>query len=302
LSEYALSVLRSYQRFRFHAVAGIGGALFLLGGSVALSLGGRVTLVNVIALVLFWTPLVKLALGLVRVPGSVLALGRPDGTRMRRLLGFGRWVWGTQLLESGVKRVNILLLQAFAGNVATGYFHMGSRYVEFLSLVFQPLRKYLLPKLTALETLEQMGAALRRTYAGLAFTLLLIPAAWIAGGPVITWAQGSEWLPAVELFRILVVARLLVLLAKPMSFVLFSLDRPRSQMLAHAVGALAYLVCAAALIPSLGARGGAYSILVFSVAVFLALAWTLSREWKRARSAGPAAADASSADSFYLDP
>jgi O-antigen/teichoic acid export membrane protein len=279
LSEYAMSVLRTYQRFRFHAAAGLAATAFLLLGSVVLSVTGQVSVYTIVALLVFWTPAVKLVVSFAGTPGALLSMGRPDARSMRGVLSFGKWVWGTQLLESGVRRVNVLLLQAFAGNVATGYFHMGSRYAEFLALIFQPLRKYLLPKFTALETLAETGRALRRTYAWLAWTLLLIPPAWILAGPVITLAQGPEWLPAVALFRILVVSRLLFLLSKPMTFVLFSLGLPQAQTMLHLLSAGVYLVAAVMLIPAEGATGAAYAMLLFSVTVLLSLAWYVRRRW-----------------------
>jgi O-antigen/teichoic acid export membrane protein len=302
LSEYVLSILRTYQRFRHHAVSGVSATLFLLLGSVWLSFTGRVTVFNILALLLLLTPLVKLFVGLLRTPVEVLRLHRPHGKRIREVLVFGRWIWGTNLLESAVRRTNILLLQAFAGNEATGYFHVASRYVEFLSLVFQPLRKYLLPKFTALQTRRAIARMLRRTYVPLAWTLLLIPVAWILAGPVITIVQGPEWRAAVALFRIVVVARLVFLLTKPMTFVVFSLGRPRVQTMLHLVAAGVFLVCAATLIPTFGAPGSAYSMLVFSVTVFVSLAWYLRTDW--ARAAGPGTAGGGSvgpADAGYLD-
>jgi len=284
LSEYGLSVLRTYQRFRSHAVAGIGSTSFLLLGSLFLLFTDRINVLSVVALLLLWTPLIKLVLGFLATPRDFLKVRLPESETARRVLGFGKWVWGANALESGVRRINVLLLQAFAGNEATGFFHMGSRYAEFLALIFQPVRKYLLPKFTALETLGEMARLLRRTYAWLAWTLLLIPIAWILAAPVLTFAQGAEWLPAAELFRILVLARLAFLLSKPMTFVLFSLHEPRAQTMLHLLSAVVYLVVAMILIPALGATGGAYSLLVFSVTLLVSLAWYVRR-----RSVGAAA-------------
>jgi PST family polysaccharide transporter len=302
LSEYALSVLRTYQRFRHHAVSGISGALFLLLGSVFLSVTERVTVFNILTLLLFLSPLVKLAVGLAGTPFEFLKLRLPQADRIREVLSFGRWVWGTNLLESGVRRANILLLQAFAGNEATGHFHVASRYVEFLSLVFQPLRNYLLPKFTALRTREEIARMLRRTYRLLAWTFLLIPVAWILAGPIITLVQGPGWQAAVALFRIVVVARLVFLLTKPMTFVLFSLERPRVQAQLHLAAAVVFFASALTLIPPFGATGSAISLLAFSVAVLVSLAWYLRRDWTRAvDSATPRPTDAGPVDSRFLD-
>jgi O-antigen/teichoic acid export membrane protein len=284
LSEYALSILRTYQRFKYHAVSGLVAAVVVLGGAVFLAVNDGVSVFSVLALVMFVTPLVKLIVGLAGTPLEFLKLRLPQAGRMREVLHFGKWIWGTNLLESGVRRANILLLQAFAGNAVTGYFHVAGRYVEFLSLVFQPLRKYLLPKFTALRERAEIARMLRRTYALLAWTLLLIPAAWIFAGPVITFAQGPEWRAAVPLFRIIIVARLVFLLTKPMTFVLFSLGRPRVQTWLHLMAAVVYLICAIVLIPLHGASGSAFSLVVFSVTVFVSLAWYLRRDWARATS------------------
>ena len=285
LAEYALSILRTYQRFKYHAATGVVAALVLLGGAIFLAVTDRVSVFSVLALVLFLTPLVKLVVGIAGTPLEFLKLKGPQAARMREVLAFGKWIWATNLLESGMRRVNILLLQIFAGNAVTGYFHVASRYVEFLSLVFQPLRKYLLPKFTALRGRDEIARMLRRTYALLTWTLLLIPAAWILAGPVIRLVQGPEWQAAVGLLRIIVVARLVFLLTKPMTFALFALERPRVQTGLHVLGALVYLIAASILIPAFGATGSAFSLVIFSVTVFVSLAWYLRRDWAHATSA-----------------
>ena len=273
-----LAILRTYQRFKLYAASGVASALCLLSGAILLSATGRLTVLGTVTLVLVVTPLVKLVVGLLGTPLDVLKMRLPGKEEIRRVVGFGRWIWGTSLLETGVRRVNILLVQAFAGNVATGYFEMGARYAEFLGLIFEPLKKYLLPKFTALAKPAEMARALRRTYLPLSSTLLLLPIAWFLAEPVIRFVQGPEWLPAVILFQILVASRLLFLLSKPMVFVLFSLQRPRVQTQFHLLGAIVYFVAAISLIPSLGALGGALAMLVYSTTVLFLLALYIRRQ------------------------
>lgn len=272
LAAYVLSVLRTHQRFAHYAAAGLASAIFLFGGVIWLYARDELTILTVTALVMVGTPATKILVGLFGMPGAVLRLHRP-GAPFREILSFGKWVWGTGVLEAAVRRVNILLLLAFAGEVATGHFAMATRFAEFLQLVFEPVRKYLLPKFTALGDLPSIARALRTTYARLIWTLLILPPAWLLAKPVILAIEGAEWEGAVLLFQILVVARLLFLLSKPLAFVTFALKRPQVQTMVHLVGLVLFTAAAVPLIPRYGAVGSAICMLWFSVVILSAFIW-----------------------------
>lgn len=268
LASYLLSVLRTYQRFVNYAVSGLASAIFLFAGVLWLNARGGLTVLSVVALVLLGAPAVKLLVGLLGAPFAVLCLHRP-GAPFREILSFGKWIWGTALLEAAVRRANVLLLLAFVGEAATGYFAMATRFAEFLQLVFEPVRKYLLPKFTALGDVASIARALRTTYSRLAWTLLFVPVAWLLARPVILAIEGAEWEPAILVFQILVLARLLFLLSKPLAFVTFALKRPQVQTLVHLIGLLCFAAAAVPLIPRWGAVGSAVCMLWFSLVILV---------------------------------
>ena len=272
LASYLLSVLRTYQRFVSYAVSGLASAIFLFGGVLVLDFLGRLTILSVVSLVLLGAPAVKLLVAMVGTPGDTFRLGRYH-VPFREILHFGKWIWGSALLEAAVTRVNVLLLSLYAGDAATGYFAMAARFAEFLSLIFEPVRKYLLPKFTALTDPALIARALRKTYSRLAWALLILPVAWLLARPVILLIEGPDWVEAVIVFQVLVAARLLFVLSKPLAFATFALKRPQIQTLVHFIGLVAYAVVAIPLIQRLGAVGSALCMLWFSMAILGALAW-----------------------------
>ncbi len=286
LASYLLSVLRTYQRFVSYAVSGLASAIFLFAGVVVLDSLGRLTILSVVTLVLLGAPFVKLLVALFGTPGATLRLGR-RGVPFREILHFGKWIWGSALLESAVTRVNVLLLSAYAGDAATGYFALATRFADFLSLIFEPVRKYLLPKFTALRDPAAITRAIRRTYSRLAWTLLILPVAWLLARPVILLIEGPEWAAAVIVFQILVAARLLFVLSKPLAFVTFALGRPQIQTLVHFVGLVFYAAAAVWLIPRLGAVGSALCMLWFSLAILSAFIWFTWRALRSDRERAP---------------
>ena len=101
---------------------------------VWLNARGGLTILSVTAMVMLVAPGTKILVGLFGMPAAMLRMHRP-GAPFREILSFGKWIWGTGLLEAAVRRANVLLLLAFAGETATGHFAMATRFAEFLQLV-----------------------------------------------------------------------------------------------------------------------------------------------------------------------
>jgi PST family polysaccharide transporter len=287
LADYNQSVLRTYQKFRPYAAAGVVAALFLLVSVTALALAHRLSVFAVVTLSLMLAPLVKFWASFPAVPAGVLRPRRPPPGTLSGIVGFGKWVYVTTLAESGVLQVNVLLLQALAGSEAAGHFHAAWRYADLLSLIFEPLRKYLVPKFTALPDHRRIRDALRGTYRWLSWTLLALPAAWLLGRPVILRVQGGEaWAPTVAVFQVLIVAVLVALLAKPLTYALFSAGRPEIQAWIQLGLLAAFAASAWWVIPRWGAQGSAMMFLGLALASFGCLAAQAHRTLHAEASAG----------------
>jgi PST family polysaccharide transporter len=290
LADFNLSVLRTYQRFRSFAAAGALSALFLLVAVTGLAWLGRLDVTAVVLLTMVLLPLARFAVSWPALPAKALRPGRIPRDVLSRVLGFGKWIYGSGLAESGMRRINVLLVQGLTGDAAAGYFHTAMRYADFLSLIFDPMRKYLAPKLTALSGRSRIREALGRTYGWLAWTLLFIPAAWLASSPLFTRLQGEDWLPAVPIFRVLVVAILISFLTRPLYFAMFSVGRPQLQTWIQVALAVAFVPGAWWAIREWGALGSAWAILCMTLAGLVAAAtgaWHALRPSADDDAAGP---------------
>jgi O-antigen/teichoic acid export membrane protein len=281
LADINQSILRTYQRFRAYAVAGVVAVAFHLGSIVALALAGRLSAAAVVLVTMLLTPVVLFAVSAAAMPHGILRLGVPPRASVVAIVGFGKWIYGTALAESGRRRVNVLLLQSLAGSAAAGYFEAASRYADFLSLIFDPVRRYLVPLFTALADRERIVRALVRTYRWLAWTILLLPAAWLASRTVVLAVQGAEWLPIVMPFRLLVAGLLVMLLARPLTYALFALGRPHVQTWTQAALFAAFVPAAAWAIPRWGASGSAAVILALELVAAAIFATRTSRALRR---------------------
>jgi O-antigen/teichoic acid export membrane protein len=277
LADLNQSILRTYQRFRAYALSGLVATTCYLGAIAALAYARRLSVGTVVGLIMLGGPLVRLVVSAVAVPRGILRPGVPPRAVLLRILGFGKWIYGTALAEAGTRRINVLFLQAFAGSAAAGYFDAASRYADFLSLIFDPLRKYLVPKFTALSDRRRIAEALRRTYRWLAWTVLLVPAAWLVIRPIVLHLQGEPWLPIVVPFRILVLAILVMVLARPLTYALFAVGRPHLQTWTQLALAAAFVPAAMWAIPRWGASGSAAAVLGMEVIACAAFAFHAHR-------------------------
>jgi O-antigen/teichoic acid export membrane protein len=279
------SILRTHQRFRSYALSGLLATAFQLAAIAALAIAGRLSVGAVVLVQMLLTPLVGFVASAAAVPRGILRLGAPRRAAIAEILGFGKWIYGTALAESGRRRINVLLLQSLAGNAAAGYFEAASRYADFLSLIFDPLRRYLVPIFTSLTDPVRIVEALRRTYRWLVWTLLLLPLAWALVWPVVLALQGVEWLPVAMPFRIYVAALLVMLLTRPLTYALFALGRPYVQTWTQ-LGLLAVFVPAAAwAIPRWDASGSAAVILALELIAAAVLATHTRRALRGGHSA-----------------
>ncbi|MEM7392505.1 MAG: oligosaccharide flippase family protein, partial [Verrucomicrobiota bacterium] len=286
LSVYGQAVLRVHQRFRHYTLASVSGTIVIFVAVLILNAGQRLTVLNVLILLLLVGPAVKLTLSCFGPMFSIYRLEAVPRSTIRELLHFGKWVWGTSVTENGVRRLNVLFLQSLAGDVAAGLFDMALRYARFFSLLFSPVRKYLFPKFNALTTMEDLLGMLRKTYLYLLWVLLLIPIAFIAAKPVITGLHGAEWKDSATLYYGLLIANIIILFSKPLVYTIFTFQRPHIQTYIHLSAFILFITLAPWLITQLGPMGSVYGLLAIAILKLTLLLIVVRRLLKRNEIAG----------------
>jgi len=187
--------------------------------------------------------------------------------RVRRLLGYGRWISGVRVLGWVSLSADNAVVGRLLGASALGVYQLAFRVGELGVATFtRALLQVALPALTQLHGTTQLGrgfrAALRLVLAANgAFALAVL----LWARPVLAWLLGPAWLPAVPVLRILVVAmvfRAVVVLAGE----LFSaVRRPSITLRVNAVRVGVMLATLLPLVYRYGMEGAAVSVLLSSV-------------------------------------
>jgi O-antigen/teichoic acid export membrane protein len=270
----------------------------LRNGGVALVelLRALVTMVGVAVLVVVGARLtpffaVQVAVGVVILAVVPLLVGRAglvrprfDRAEQRTLLRTALPIATALALGQIYFRLVIVLMSLISSAEQTGYFGGSLRAMEALIV---------LPVLVAGVALPLMTAAARDDLARLRYAIEgLSEGAVIAGvfvvvvtlraaEPVMRAIGGAAFAPAGDVLRIQVVALLFIALYQIWTVALVALGQQRQLIFTNALGLLAVGVLAAALVPPLGARGGAIASVLADAVLASLIYWRLHRSTGR---------------------
>jgi O-antigen/teichoic acid export membrane protein len=177
-------------------------------------------------------------------------------------------------------RLVIVLMSLISSPEQTGYFGGSLRAMEALIV---------LPVLVAGVALPLMAAAARDDLPRLRYAIeglsegaviagvLVVLVTLRAAEPVMELIGGPEFGPAGDVLRIQVAALLFIALYQIWTVALVALGAQRQLILANALGLVAIGIFAAALVPPLGARGGAIATVLGDAVLAGLIYWRLHR-------------------------
>lgn len=224
-----------------------------------------------------------------------LVPGRAEWSLVARLL---RLSWPLALASAGVQlyqQLPILVLGWVEAGATTGRYAIASQLVFALLGLIGLAYRLILPELAVLAR-ESRVEAWRRAWsvsaAMLAASTAIALAAW-GLGPAVVARVKPEYAAALESFRVLLLAVPVVACGSVFGNAFLALGEIRSFVIPIGCGAGASLIASLALIPSQGARGAAYALVLAQAVVVSAsvVAFSRSRPGGVARGARvPAAA------------
>jgi O-antigen/teichoic acid export membrane protein len=246
----------------------VGVALLVVAGAKLTPFFAVQILVGLV--VLLAVPLLVRRSGLVRP--------RFDRGEQRALLGTALPIAAALALGQIYFRLVIVLMSLISSATQTGYFGGSLRAMEALIVLPVLVAGVALPLMTAAAG-EDMGR-LRYAIEGLSegavvAGVLVIVVTIRAAEPVMRAIGGPEFGPAGDVLRIQVVALLFIALYQIWTVGLVALGRQRQLILTNAGGLLAVAVFAAALVPPLGAKGGAAASVCADAVLAVLIYWRL---------------------------
>jgi O-antigen/teichoic acid export membrane protein len=255
-----------------------------------------VTLVGVALLVAAGASLtpffaVQLAVGFVVLLAVPFLVGRRDlvwprfdRVAQRTLLRTALPVAAALALGQVYFRLVIVLMSLISSAQQTGYFGGSLRAMEALIVLPVLVAGVALPLLTAAarDDLGRLRYAIEGLSEGAVVAgVLVVLVTFRAAEPVMAAIGGSQFGPAGDVLRIQVVALLFIALYQIWTVSLVALDEQRQLILANGLGLLAVAAFAAALVPPLGAKGGATASVLGDAVLACLIYWRLHRSTGR---------------------
>jgi stage V sporulation protein B len=162
--------------------------------------------------------------------------------------------------------LDLLLVGRWLPPPSVGLYALAGSLAGKADLVNQSLHTVLLPAASALDSPAAVRGYVRQSLRrSLALTLLLLPLLPLAG-PLIGLFYGPAFLPAADIFRLLLGVALFDVWATPLLLLVYSADRPRLLAATDLLRVAALVACGAGLIPALGLAGAALARLCSRVA------------------------------------
>lgn len=199
----------------------------------------------------------------------------------RRLLAFGGWLWLGNGLAVLTLQLDLVLLNRLAPAAAVGVYGLAANLMAKVDVLNRSLYAVLLPAASALQSPQDFRRYIFKSLLrAVMVSLLLVPAALLAR-PFVVLLYGTDYMPAVGLFRVLLLGVGVDLFATPLLLLVFPLNRPQDLASVEAVRAGVLLPVALWLIPVYGPVGAALSRLASRIAGLLIILTFLARHQLR---------------------
>ena len=219
--------------------------------------------------------------------GSLLALGaaarqlagRPAAVQARRILGFGRYAFGSGLGSNVGQQADSLLAGALMPERGVAAYQAAKLFFRVFNVVAQALGQLLMPLVSRLQAQGRLHDVRTLFEKSACFThLALVPVIGmllLLATPLYALFYGDRYREDVGVFRILLLAALTVPLASTVAPFLMGLGRVRGLLVITWLGTLAAIAAALAWIPTYGAAGAAWANLAGRLVVVVGIAAVL---------------------------
>jgi lipopolysaccharide exporter len=201
------------------------------------------------------------------------------GRQIREIVRYSKYLVIWLLAGTIHPRADMLLLSHYvADNRMLGFYSAAAQLCMVVPMLTGAINLVLLPRISALQSPQEMMSAVRRCGRGALVVFVLLAPVALAAGPIVHLVFGSHYGPAVLPFQVLLCAAAVDLALNPFSNFWHALNRP-AMLSALNVARVSLLVGAAMLaIPRWGGIGAASAVLVSTVVPLAAqglLLWSL---------------------------
>lgn len=294
------AALRLNGQFRTLAYVQLLASLMRLGfATIALVLG-----LDLLAFVIIWTlaqvidSTLFLVLGLrslkqTDIPSPLRASVRGLGTKFPGFMGFA---WSTNVsstLRTLTQEADTLLVSAFAGSNAAGFYHIAKRIAKVAQQVGSMVQAVLYPDMAKMWARAQF-AAFRKMVGRVQLALasvgvIILGTVWVFGDLLIKLAFGNDFADAYPLLMTQLIAVVLIMHSAPSRSALLAMHKPGFVLITAIISTILFFAVTLLSLPRFGAIGANYGHIAFAgfTAIAMDIAW-----WRGSRAAIPVPNDA----------
>lgn len=267
MSSFVISYLRGYEHFLSRSLYSLCATVGKLVVTLVLFIAGWLTAVNAVSGTALAFSAV-LVVGFLLVPRAAMRLNLGAFSLLwNEFFTFGKWVMVWYVLGALIPRADLLLLNGMATSEVVGWYAAATRLCVLLVLLNNSLTIVLVPKISRIDSQAQMDRFLKgwRLFALVVFLVGVLPLEIVAQ-PLSELVYGAGYLPAVPIFRLLLIAAFLDLIFSPISYLSFAFDQPKLMAFSHLIRFGLLIAGIAILTPLYGGAGAAMGVTV-SVAI-----------------------------------
>ncbi len=258
LFSVALAMLQSYQFFgqvvTVNAVQGLARIAALLG----LLLLDRFQLEGVLT-VYVTVPLLAFLVAVFLLPGGSFRWQACDRALAGQLMSFSKWIMLSILCVTLFNRLDVFMLTRLTDSEQVGIYSSAYKLAFVFPIITGALTTVLFPKVSALTGSEEIRWYLRRVLLLGVPVLAMLPLLLLIAGPLVTFIFGSEYVASIPIFRILLAAFAISIVANPIGLVFYALDKPQMLTLLNALQLAFNFLANLWLVPRWGGVGAAWA-------------------------------------------
>jgi O-antigen/teichoic acid export membrane protein len=282
LWRFITSYLTAHQQFGRLALYLVTMPLIMLVVAVVLILLDHFTL-HVSILIYLFAPLAT-ALGWWTALDLAFVKARGwDGAVIRRILGFSRWVFLSDVSSSARNHLNPLMLKneglsgsVAAGEVNAGLYSFGNDLASEITVFSRSLVTVLLPKASSMGTPRALRGFVKKSYLHLAALLVPLALLMFLAKPFLLLLghfkpSYLDYLGSLEIFMILYAGSLFSVALIPINTALYAMRLPQVETYVGLFTLVILVAGGIVLIPVYGAKGAAIMLFIQRMITFLVL-------------------------------
>ena len=210
-------------------------------------------------------PFIAFLIGSLIIPKDFLKVKGDENEALHDLFHFSKWILVSTFCVMIFQRLDVFMLGYFKVAEEIGYYSAAFGLASALTILTGSFTIVLLPEVSKLTEKDEIKRYIRKVLkVTTTIAMLLLPLIFIAK-PLILTIYGVKYLDSVIIFKLLCLNTMFILIAHPITLVIYSINKPKISAYVSILQLLANFFGNFLLIPPYGALGAAATAIITSV-------------------------------------